>query len=559
MRKILISIFLALTFSPGAHAAESSDVTLFQTITQTEAQELNISIPDSTPVGYKSLEVQISGMQKVAEYKKILFCKEIDGVIHWNNICPQLEKLNAQTALAAATLRSDLPPYSPLSNPRRTTDTAIIAFAALTLMTGAGAAASRILGNPTLISAQPGYLAQLSRGGVFIASAAIGRGDKAEVWRSPISRQVDGFFVRTGRQVSGISPLATRIFSDGNYLRTFIGPFALAIYPIAGAVGWYATRAFHQQALPPTVFSILLMMLIGVMDALAGLVTSILFIAFVAASGNLNSISSMLTVSGVCLLAFSPALLAGAFRPIRRVVWNFSSLWERASDYLLAGVLTGWVVEQIVLGLPGLSGLQLPLTAHAREIAYWATGLILIRFAAEDIALRLFPRKLTVLEPHYKSRTRIQQLFSTIFKVALFAIIASRYIGISPELLLGSTLFAIPLVMGIFVDRFPKSASLQRWMPTGMIEMLFMTFVGYFLAVLVQDRYPSARTYVLFSFVILSIPGFVLKILALFGSDGAEDWKVTRVGVVAYRILGVMVFVSLIYIIFSGLLISNNV
>jgi len=86
-----------------------------------------------------------------------------------------------------------------------------------------------------------------------------------------------------------------------------------------------------------------------------------------------------------------------------------------------------------------------------------------------------------------------------------------------------------------------------------------MTLVGYFLAMSVQARYPNARTYVLISFIALSIPGLILKLLALFGKDGAEDWKVSRFGKIAYRVLGIVALGTLIYIILSGILVSNNV
>jgi hypothetical protein len=252
-------------------------------------------------------------------------------------------------------------------------------------------------------------------------------------------------------------------------------------------------------------------------------------------------------------------VIASAFRPHRRLVWDFTSLWERGTDYLVASVLTGWVVQQIVLGLPGLSGLELPITAHARTIALCAVGFIIIRFALEDLSLFLFPQRLAALEPQYRDRTITQEFLTVALKVTVFGIVAGKFIGISAELFLGIALFATPLIMGIFEDKFPKSAMVQKWMPTGIIEMLVMTLGGYFLAILVADRYPNARSYVLVSFVILSLPGFVLKILALFGKDSAEDWRITKFGKAAYRILGVVALSILIYIVLSGLLISNKV
>lgn len=563
IRKVLLGAFIFLNFATVAQAAQSSDEILYQTITQAKAEELNIDIPVNEPPGFKSLEVQISGMGKEAEFKEILFCKELDGVIHWENICPELAAVQAQTALEAALTRDDLPGYDPLDHPKQTTNTAIIAFAALTVVTGAGALATQLPDKPNPISTgdndSQGYLTGLSKGAALIATTQLGRGDKSRFWNKPINQKMDNFVAKTGNRISGFSPLATRILSDGNYLRSLIGPFSLLIYPFAIGLGIFSSLSLHQEALPPSLGLIVSMMIAGILDAFAGLLASAAFALSVLIGGHFTNLDSVLTVAGVCLLAFSPALLAGAFRPFRRSVWDFTSLWERGTDYLVASVLTGWVVQQIVLGLPGLSGLQLPLTIHARTIAISASGLVILRFALEDISTRLFPLRLVALEPTYRERSITQQVSASIFKIAVFAVVAGKFVGVSAELFIGVALFSLPLIMGIFEDKFPKSEKLEKWMPTGIIEMLVMTIIGYLLAIEVQSRYPNARTYVLVSFVILSLPGFVIKILSLFGKEGVKDWRITKFGKIAYRVLGVVALGVLIYIILSGLLISKNV
>ena len=560
IRKIVLGVFLFLVLAPVASAAQTPDQVLYQTITQSEAEELDIKIPTDATPGFKSLEVEISGMGKSSEFKKILFCKDFEGVIHWNNICPDLTAADAQTALEAATTRDQLPAYDPLANPKQTTNTLIIAFVALTALMGASAVVNKILDKPLVDTGdRAGYLAGVTGGAASISSTKSGRGDNSKLWNKPINERINTVVTNSGNRISGFSPLATKILADGNYQRSLFGPFSLAIYPVAIALGFFASRSLHQEALPPSLTFILLMMVVGVIDAFAGVLLSITFVLSVLIGGHLNSFNSLLTVVGVCLLAFSPTLLAGAFRPFRRAVWDFTSLWERATDYLLASILTGWIVQQIVLGLPGLSGLQLPITIHARTIALFAAALIIVRFALEDASLVLFPQRLKNLEPQYRERTITQQVFTLLIKVATFSVVAAKFIGLSAQLFIGIALFTLPLVMGIYEDKFPKSAKVQKWMPTGIIEMLVMTIGGYFLALLVQDRYPSARTYVLVSFVLLSIPGFLLKILALFGQEGPEDWKITKYGRIAYRVLGVIALGVLIYIILSGLLVSNKV
>ena len=550
-----------MNFSTLAMAAETPDLVLHQSITAADAKELNIQIPDDVTPGYKTLEVNVSGMGKATQMQTVLFCKDSDQVIHWDNQCPGLSNLVVMPPVENLLSRESYLPYDPLDNPKETTSTVIIAFAALGLVAGAGAVANNLAlreNIPKTQDSQQGYLAGLSKGSALLSSTQLGRGDKAGLWAKPRMQKMDQIIHRTGNRISGFSPLATRILSDGNYQRSLIGPFALLVYPAAIALGIFASTSMDQQALPPSIAFILAMMVIGVIDAFAGVLLSLAFVLSIAIGGNLNNFDSVMTVAGICLLAFSPALLAGAFRPMRRAVWDFTSLWERGTDYLLASILTGWVVQQIVLGLPGLSGLQLPITEHARFIAIVAVLLIIARFILEDFALRLFPQRLITMDPQYRERTILQQILATIFKVAIFATVSGKFLGLSAQLFIGVALFSIPLILGIFEDKFPKSTAVKKWMPTGIIEMLVMTLSGLFIASLVQDRYPNGKNYVLICFVLLSLPGLILKILALFGEDGAEDWKITQYGRVFYRILGVVALAVLIYIILSGLLLSNH-
>jgi hypothetical protein len=561
IRKSLLLTLLFLLYAPFASATETEDLKLYGSITQSESEDLNIDIPLDLAPGYKSFEIEVTGMGQAPLLQTILFCKGLDGLIHWDNKCNDLIDFEIETVPIPIKSVDSLPLYDPYKNSKATTNTAIIAFATLSVLMSAGALTNRNLSKAKSNSEvdKPGYLAGLSKGVALVATTQLGRGDKSNIWKKPINQKLDRAISNSGTRISGFSPLATRIISDGNYQRSLIGPLSLIIYPVSIAVGIFASLSLQQAALPPSLGFILLMMLIGVSDALAGVLISLTFILAVLIGGHLTSLDSLLTVAGVCLLAFSPALIAGAFRPFRRAVWDFTSLWERITDYLLASILTGWVVQQIVLGLPGLSGLQLPIAKEARTIALFAVVLVLIRFSLEDLSIRLFPQRLMALEPQYRERTIAQQLFAAALKIAIFAVMAEKFIGFSAELLIGIALFCAPLLMGIFADRFPKSAALQKWMPTGIIEMLVMTIGGYFLAIAVKSRYPEARSYVLVSFVLLSLPGFILKILALFGKDSAEDWRITKFGKTTYRLLGVVALSILIYIILSGLLVSNLV
>jgi hypothetical protein len=256
----------------------------------------------------------------------------------------------------------------------------------------------------------------------------------------------------------------------------------------------------------------------------------------------------------VSLIGISPILLASEFRPLRRQVSGFNSFWERASDYVLASLLTGWLVEKMVEGLPGLSGLALPIATHGREIGAWAAVFVLARFAGEDLASYLYPSRLTLLAPHFKDRSHFQEFATIMVKVGLFALVAGQFIGINPQLWIGTAMFGLPLALEQIEDRFPKNRFVARWMPKGAIEIILMTSLGTVFAIYLQSHIHDARTFVITGFVLLGIPGLILSSINFFGeeADFLGPWKESKRGSLIYRMGGVTVLVGLVYVVFNG-------
>ena len=182
-------------------------------------------------------------------------------------------------------------------------------------------------------------------------------------------------------------------------------------------------------------------------------------------------------------------------------------------------MLTGWVVKQIVLGLAGLSGLQLPITAYAHMLGIIAGFLVFARYGLEDLVSYLYPSRIQAIEPIYREQSRSQSLLTIVMKTSVFLLVAEPFFGFTSSLWIGLAIFAVPLILALFESRFPKSKFIGRWIPKGIIEMIVMTTAGYLIA-RVLNWYPhSAPGYLLTAFVLLGIPGFILKILPLFAGE----------------------------------------
>jgi hypothetical protein len=421
-------------------------------------------------------------------------------------------------------------------------NTAVAAFALLTVIT-AGATTSQ------------GYLAQLARGGKLAAAIALGRGDRRRARKNRSPGRSVNFFTNLATKVSSLSPLASRTISDASYLRASIGSLSLLTYPTAIALGVLAASSVHFQGLPPSIIFVALLMSLGVIDALAGFIAGVLFAVLVFAHGNVGDLKTALTLAGILLLSYSPGILAGVFRPLRRSIEDSHSRWERIADYLLASILSGWVVKQIAAGLNGLSGLRLPIAEHANQLGLIAASLVLIRFLAEDLVANSYPSRINDLEPEYRDRNILQKLTTVAMQIAVFTLVAEPFIGWMPELWVGLAIFTVPLLLGIGSTHFPKSQLIHRWLPSGLIEMLVMSGIGFALALLLKSYTLAPARYVLVAFVLLSIPGFIFDIFRLFAGGYEATWRNSDRGFIWYRAAGSLALVALLYIVSKGLLV----
>lgn len=141
-------------------------------------------------------------------------------------------------------------------------------------------------------------------------------------------------------------------------------------------------------------------------------------------------------------------------------------------------------------------------------------------------------------------------------KTFVFVIVAEPFIGFSIELWIGTVIFALPFVLDIIDSHFPKSRWTFRLIPTGTVAIIFMATLGGVLAVIIQGHLPNPQTFILISFVLLSVPGLVLRFFSSFADDSHEEWRDSKAGSFFYRSAGMVVFALLVVMFVRGSLIS---
>jgi hypothetical protein len=546
-------LFLALILITQISVLPSwgKDTVIIDRITQSEAEELDIQIPVDTPPGFHQIQIEVSDDAGIVSAKTILFCKNLLGEIKWDNNCPDV--------VEAA--EGFMQPYDPLDNPEDTQSTQVAAFALLGALAAGKAASNNKNSNSDDHSApnddksrddfeesdDSEDLASVGAGGLALIKRSTSWGDRSRTWRHKGTQSVDKSWRNGAESISSFSPLAARTIGDGSYLRAIFGSLSLLAYPIAIVLGIWALIDVDRQALPPATWLVIAIALLGTLDAMAGFVVAAIYAIGITVSGNIFTREEVLTVAGVMIIFFAPALLASAIRPVRRLISSGDDRWERITDYALVGLLSYFTLSKVVGALNGLSGLKLPISADAKQIALIVAIAITARIILEDLATYLYPVRLETVSPDYKEPTTFQQVISLEFKTFLFVTLAIPFVGFNIQLLIGTFFFLLPSILGLTVgDKYPKVPGLGRILPKGALKIIVMIFVGSIFANWAESLFENPEDFIPWSFALLAIPGLVFKFAGDFAAKPGYDWRKTDFGRVVYRIGGIAIYILIV-------------
>ena len=550
IKKVILLLFL-LTFtiaSPSMAFAEDNRVILDQLLTG-DTPQLNaedIKIPDDLKPGYHELQVEVLDDTGVVSSKTALFCKDLEGELHFDNNCPDLLVTNK-----VKVFRNQYKPYDPTSDPIGTASLALVAFAVGSSLLGFGS--NRYDENPAGANENNddsmGDLGSVSAAKLADREADLAWGDRRWYINTTLFNSLDDLSTSVAKGISGFSGILARTILDGRYLRAVFGNFAWLSIPGAFVVSFIGLKQVDNQALPFELTPLIVLMCIGVFDALAGFFGAFLYLNFIFANGNFNSKEAVFTGLGVALIFFTPGLIASKFRPLTRGVQNFSTLWERGTDYVLASLLTGWSVSKLVGALPGLSKLTLPIADHANHIGLIAGVAVAIRLLIEEIAWYLYPVRLAKLTIELKKPGLVQEMRAIIFKTGIFYLLAEPYIGFNKYLIAGCGVFILPQLLGLVSHKFPKANILDQIIPRGAFRIVFFSFVSILAVSYLKTLDLTPGDFILTSFVFLPLPALAFAFIDMFAGKRPFDITKNQKFRFLYRIFGLIILGILVLII----------
>ena len=354
------------------------------------------------------------------------------------------------------------------------------------------------------------------------------RGDISGTWARPGTERTDEFSRSAPNKVGRFSAVAPRVLVDGAWLRAIFGSFGYIPWVVGGFVGVLASFVGTNSPMTPMFGLLLVLIVLGILDAAAGAVAWIVILLCSAVTGWLWTWPDVRTVLGFGVVLVSIPLLAHVIRPLRRyVASNSTESWERVFDYVMMPVFVAFASGSALKALNGLSGLELITMSQVSTMRWVVAIAIMTRLGFEDLAAHWYPERMKIVQPTKlvspgKSLTGL----SIAIRTGVFLMVAEPFFGITSLTILAATLLAIPQVLKIWEDDLPNSPMINKWFPRGLFRFLCLLVLGAYLSSVFigPDKGDEA---IKSSFVWLLLPGVIVGVIELFGRSGGNWPNVT--------------------------------
>jgi hypothetical protein len=350
---------------------------------------------------------------------------------------------------------------------------------------------------------------------------------KTDLLRMPRSSVLDRVIEELPVTLSRFSPMVGRVFTDGTYLRSLLG-LTWIIMPLLGIIGGIGSAISTDfNAVMPSLAWLILIVVIGTFDALAGFMAASTFGLLIVLGGGINSADSIRGLLGIWVFSFAVPMLASASRPFRRKdAVGLAGIWDRTADFVMIVLFGAWAAGSMFGSLPGLTGFRPSYADDVSRIQIIVLAVLILRYLLENSAVVLTPgRMLELSDSKLPEPSNTQVVISSLFRTASFTFVAVVFIGNNWALWTGAALYLLPKLVATVDDSFPNSEALHRYLPRGILKVTFMMLVARWWGQLLTSNIDDAEKMLTFGFVFLGMPGFITTVLGWFGRSSSQPWK----------------------------------
>jgi len=381
---------------------------------------------------------------------------------------------------------------------------------------------------------------------VAVKHHSVSTQSKNDLLRMPRSSIMDRVIEALPVTLSRFSPMVGRVFTDGTYLRSLLG-LTWIIMPLLGIIGGIGSAISTDfNAVMPSLAWLILIVVIGTFDALAGFMAASTFGILIVLGGGINSADSVRGLLGIWVFSFAVPMLASASRPFRRKdAVGIGGIWDRTADFVMIVLFGAWAAGSMFGSLPGLTGFRPSYADDVSRIQIIVLVVLAVRYLLENSAVILTPgRMLELSDSKLPDPSNAQVVISSLFRTASFTFVAIVFIGNNWALWTGAALYLLPKLVAIVDDKFPNIEALHRYLPRGILKVTFMMFVARWWGQLLTSNIDDTEKMLTFGFVFLGMPGFITTVLGWFGRSSSQPWKqnwFTRIGGLILLIVGFLI------------------
>ena len=383
----------------------------------------------------------------------------------------------------------------------------------------------------------PTRLGEEDRDSSGVAEFAAGSGsggldERTDAYRPPRWDRLDDWMCAAAARVARLSPVFGRAMDDGSYLRALAGIFWLAMPVTGAALGVAAAASTDSVVSLPALGLFVALLVVGTLDAFAGLVAAGAYLVTVLLGGGMDSTDALRGFLGLAAPMFLVGLVASAMRPYRRASVD-DHVWNRCVDFVLIPLIGAWAAGAMFSAVPHLSGYDVAWSGRVGTVEL-ATLLVLSgRYVLENTARMLVSVRLARIENEsFPEPVDGQRPFSRIVRTAVFAFVAWVFIGGNWWLGAGTAMFLLPKIVETRTDSFPNLPTVHRFVPRNLVRIVAMLFVMLWWGLLVDGAVDANE--IQWAFVLMGIPGLALGVVDWFAREG-DEWPSTFLS----RVLGV--------------------
>ncbi|MGA8257632.1 MAG: hypothetical protein WB767_13740 [Nocardioides sp.] len=335
-------------------------------------------------------------------------------------------------------------------------------------------------------------------------------------------------------RVAPHSPLLGRVLEDATQFRAMFGALSLLL-PVSGLVlGAAAAVETGASTVPPPLVLLMLIAVIAIFDALAGLLAGAVYAGAILFAGGFvdtqppDTWHGVLVVSSVTFVWVALPLIGSAIRPFRRLAPDSARhAWDRGGDALIAGLLCAWITYKLLGSFDNFAGQATGIPEHARAASLTVLAAVVARVVLEELAFRFYPQRLDTVENDETKTpqpTRLAATSGSLFRIGVVCFIGWVFVGSVWELWVGTALLTLPLVLAPFEGRIARSELVRRLMPQGLVEILVLMLTAFVLISLLTAGSTPEQA-VRLGFLVACVPPAAIGVLGLVAGESTSPTR----------------------------------